>query len=203
VGVSPAPEADAIDGRTARRDRNRELVLDAVLELFVERQLLPRAQEAAERSGVSLRSVFRYYEDTDALVQAAIARHLERIAPLFEIEGVGEGTFEERVDRFVDARLRLYDAVAPTARAALVRAPVNPVIGCRFAEARVEGRERLEAMFTAELAALPDARRRTVVAALDTMLQFESVEHLSEHLALTRGEVAAVLRETLAALLPH
>jgi AcrR family transcriptional regulator len=202
VGVSTIDTAVA-DGRTARRDRNRELVLDAVLELFAEHHLLPTAQQAAERSGVSLRSVFRYYEDTDTLGQAAIARHLEHIAPLFEIEGVGEGSFDDRVTRFVDARLRLYRAVAPTARAALVRSPFNPVIARRFEQARDEGRARLEAMFAPELRSLPAARRRSVVAAADTLIQFEAVEHLSRNLGLGPRQVAEVLRTSLTALLPH
>ena len=55
------------DGRTARRDRNRDAVLDAVLDLFGEDSLAPAPAEVAERSGVSLRSVYRYYEDRDAL----------------------------------------------------------------------------------------------------------------------------------------
>ena len=33
-----------VDGRTARRDRNSDAVLDAVHELFVERQLVPTVE---------------------------------------------------------------------------------------------------------------------------------------------------------------
>ncbi len=43
------------DGRTARRDRNSDAVLDAVHELFVEGQLVPTVEEVAARSGVSTR----------------------------------------------------------------------------------------------------------------------------------------------------
>ena len=67
---------ETTDGRTARRDRNRELVLDAALELFREGHLEPTALQVAERSGLSPRSVFRYFEDTEALLRAAIARLL-------------------------------------------------------------------------------------------------------------------------------
>ena len=54
------------------------------IELFTEDQLAPNAADVAARSGVSLRSVYRYFEDLDALVRAAIARHAERVAPLLE-----------------------------------------------------------------------------------------------------------------------
>ena len=79
-----------VDGRTARRDRNRLAVLDAVLELFEEGNMNPGVHEVADRSGVSLRSVYRYFEDLDELITAAIDRHLERTRPLFVIERIGE-----------------------------------------------------------------------------------------------------------------
>ncbi len=96
-------EADTeIDGRTARRDRNRVAVLDAVLELFTEGNLTPSPDDVARRSGVSLRSVYRYVADADDLIRAAIVRHQEKVAPLFVIADLGEGSFEHRLDAFVD-----------------------------------------------------------------------------------------------------
>ena len=88
-----------IDGRTARRDRNRDLVLGAVIELFREHQLAPSVSEVARRSGVSLRSVYRYFDDFDALVRAAIDQHQTAIAPLRQIPDLGVGPLDERVVR--------------------------------------------------------------------------------------------------------
>ena len=51
----PQPDAPA-DGRTARRDRNREAVLDAVLDLFADGAIAPAPAEVAARSGVSRRA---------------------------------------------------------------------------------------------------------------------------------------------------
>jgi AcrR family transcriptional regulator len=189
------------DGRTARRDRNRELVLDAVLELFAEGHLSPAPQQVAERSGVSLRSVFRYYEDTGALLRAAMGRHLELVRPLREIPDLGVGPFDDRVERFVAAQLRLYRAIAPTARASLIRAATNDVIAERFAAARRERLEQTEAMFDPELRAMPLPRRRMTLAIVDTMFQFESVEHLHERLRLSDRKTAEALRHTLRTLL--
>jgi AcrR family transcriptional regulator len=120
-----ATEDASVDGRTARRDRNRDLVLDAVIDLFSEGTLTPSAAEVATRSGVSLRSVYRYFEDQDELVRAAIARHAERVAPLLEVSKPGVGPLDERITRFVARRMRLYEAAAPTVRATLLRAPMN------------------------------------------------------------------------------
>ncbi len=151
-----------VDGRTARRDRNRELVLDAAIELFTESDLAPDAASVAERSGVSLRSVYRYFEDHDSLVRAAIARHAERIAPLMVIPDLGVGTFDDRVARFVNQRMRAYEVAAPTARVAMLRAPNNPPLREQLERLRTTLRTQTEAMFEPELRVMdaPDRRAR-------------------------------------------
>jgi TetR/AcrR family transcriptional regulator of autoinduction and epiphytic fitness len=196
-----ATETTSVDGRTARRDRNRDLVLDAVIDLFSAGTLAPTAADVAARSGVSLRSVYRYFEDQDELVRAAIARHAERIAPLLEVSAPGEGPLEERVTRFVAARMRLYEAAAPTARATLLRAPMKHFLHERMEWARATLREQTEAMFEPELAAMPATQRRAVSAAVDTLLQFESAEHLRVRLGLSPAQTADTLRRTLTTLL--
>jgi AcrR family transcriptional regulator len=190
-----------VDGRTARRDRNRDLVLDAVLELFAEDQLAPNAADVAQRSGVSLRSVYRYYEDIDELVRAAIERHAERTAHLVEIPGLGEGPFEERVSRFITFRLSLYEAVAPTARATLLRVSGNRIMREQIEQVRERLRRQTDAMFAPELSAMPAARRRAMAAAADTLTQFESAEHLRAHLGHSPAQTAEILRRGLTALL--
>lgn len=192
---------DAVDGRTARRDRNRDLVLDAVIELFTEDQLAPNAGDVAERSGVSLRSVYRYFEDHDALVRAAIARHAERVAPLFEVPDLGEGPLETRVTRFVAARMRLYEAAAPTARAAMLRAPGNQLLRDQMDRVRERLQRQTEAMFASELTTMAPSQRRAIAATVDIMLQFESAEHLRVRLGYSAAQTTDILRRTLTALL--
>lgn len=191
----------AVDGRTARRDRNRELVLDAVIELFTEDQLAPNAADVAARSGVSLRSVYRYFEDLDELMRAAIARHAERVAPLYEVPDVGVGPIEHRITRLVSWRTRLYEAAAPTARAALQRAPANPLLREQMERVRATLRGQTEAMFAPELTTMTAAERRAALGAIDTLLQFESAEHLRVRLGYSLAQTNDILSRTLTALL--
>ncbi len=74
--------AATIDGRSARRERNRDAVLDAVIDMFTEGSLTPGPAEVAVRSGVSIRSVHRYFEDTDNMICAAMDRSRMRMVPL-------------------------------------------------------------------------------------------------------------------------
>ncbi len=189
TGVDPRD----VDGRTARRDRNRTAVLDAVLELFGEGNLDPAPEDVARRSGVSLRSVYRYVADKEDLARAAIARHVEKIADLFMIPDIGEGPLEDRIHRFVVARLKLYDAVAATYRAARLRAPHSPVIAAQLESARQRAREQLMLHFAQELDELKPTERRNVSALADALTQVETADLFR----FTRGFSSRVTRDIL------
>jgi AcrR family transcriptional regulator len=196
----------AVDGRTARRDRNRTAVLDAVLDLFAEGDLSPSATAVAERSGVSLRSVYRYFEDNEELVRSAIVRRLEVAAPLFAIPELGVGTLEARIDRFVVARVQLYDSVAPSVRATRFAAQSNPIIREQYDSNVSQMGDQAELMFAPELADLDEGRRRAVLASVDALTQLPGIEHLREHLHMSPAQTADALRRALALLLapaPH
>jgi TetR/AcrR family transcriptional regulator, regulator of autoinduction and epiphytic fitness len=198
-------EQAMIDGRTARRDRNRLAVLDAVLELFAAGDLSPSPEAVAQRSGLSLRSVYRYVADSDDLVLAAIERHLQKVGPLFAVDPPGTGSFDTRVEAFLDARMRLYLAIAPTARAAYLRTQLHPTpsseIIARLLEVRrLLLRSQLERQFAAELDGL-GGLREPVLRAADAMTQIESVDWYLTCGGYTTEETRAALSAGLRRLL--
>jgi len=173
-------ENTVLDGRTARRDRNKLAVLDAVLQLFAEGDLSPAPETVALRSGVSLRSVYRYVSDRDDLVRAAIDRHVEKVGPMFVFEAIGEGTFDDRVANFVAARLRLHNAIAPTARAAQARTrlpatPASEIIRESLHARRGLLRVQLARHFEAELTTF-GMQADAILAAADALTQIETID---------------------------
>jgi AcrR family transcriptional regulator len=173
-------EHGVIDGRTARRDRNRLAVLDAVLKLFTEGELNPTPEAVAQRAGLSLRSVYRYVSDSDDLVRAAIDRHLEKVGPMFAFEPLGVGSFDERVAAFVAARLRLHGAIGPTARAAQARTrmratPASEILRESLHARRGMLRVQLARHFEAELTTF-GAQADAVLAAADALTQIETID---------------------------
>lgn len=193
-------EPSRTDGRTARRHRNRDAVLDAVLELFSEDAASPSPDEVAARSGVSLRSVYRYFDDMESLVRAAMQRHLVRVAPLFLVDGLGEGPLAERIERQVDQRLRLFESAGPIMRAALIRSRNNDLIRDRVEHTRRNLRLQVEDMFAQELAALGPSGRDTG-AAIDVLLGFESIEHLRRHRSFSGTATRRILISAVTGLL--
>jgi AcrR family transcriptional regulator len=189
------------DGRTARRDRNRTAVIDAAIELFADGDLEPDPETVAARCGLSPRSVYRYFDDRDGLLREAIDRHLELVRPLALIPAIGEGPLDERITRFVDARLRLYEAVAPSARAARRRADTSDILRQQVERTRAGLREQVERHFAPELRALGPRRRRAVGAAVDGLCQFEGLDHYRIHRGASVAQTRTLLGDALALLL--
>jgi len=162
---SPAPH-ETVDGRRAGRERNRNAVADALLDLYQEGIISPGAQDVADRSGVSRRSLFRYFDDMDELCRVAIERHSARVSHLFEIEDLGDGPLATRIDRLVWQRAQLFEAIAPVARISRLRAPFQPIIAEELARSAALLRAQLARHFARELNSLgPEARNETLAAA--------------------------------------
>lgn len=191
----------AVDGRSARRDRNRDAVIDAAIELFDEGVLDPDPDEVADRCGLSPRSVYRYFDDREALLRAAIDRHFERVRPLTLIHAIGEGPLDERIDRFVDSRVALYEAVAPSARAARRRAETSAVVAEQVERTRRALQEQVERHFASELEVMGGGDGDAAATAVDTLCQFEGLHHCRVHRGLSISDTEACLRQALLRLL--
>ncbi len=176
-------------------------MLDAVLDLFAEGSLSPSPPDVAVRSGVSLRSVYRYYEDRDALVRAAIGRNLERLAPLLRLREPADGSLGTRLERLAGHRLDLYEAAAPTMRAARIAAPRSALVAERVELSRSLLRSEIEAVVAPELGGLGPVAHREAIDPLDVLFGFESLEHLRATLGRSRSVTARTLVNTARAVL--
>jgi AcrR family transcriptional regulator len=189
----------AADGRRARRERNSDRVVEALLELINEGVVWPSAQEVADRAEVSLRSVFRYFDDLDDLLELAMDRQLERTKALFEPPARAE-TLQGRIDKMVAARLDMYDALGNLARALRTRGAVHPKVAEAYAKRRVRLRGTIQSYLVEDLAALgPD--EPVVVEGLLLLLSFEGLDMLADIQGLSRSQAADVLRHAMRRML--
>lgn len=186
-----------VDGRRLRRERNVAAVIDAVLAMFEDEALTPTIERAAERSGLSLRSVYRYFPDPESLTQAAIDELWRRGQVVAHLSAIGEGSFEKRVIEFAEMRVRLYEHVGPGYRAGRLRAPSSVRIRDDLERTRRTLTDQFDLQFRTELDALPSelwaARRMTA----DVMSQFEVIDLLRRTRRLTVQETIDVVADAI------
>jgi len=198
MSTNPAPPTD---GRRARRDSNREVVLDAVLELFGEGVVNPTPEIVAARVGLSPRSVYRYVASRDDLLRAAIDRHVARLTPLLALDAIGQGPLAARVAALIEQRLALYAAVAQTNPVSRALALRNEVIAARLAEGMDVLREQVANHFAPELQHLPVNERRATLDALDALVQIETLHYFTATLGRSSRETRELLSRSLLSLL--
>ena len=190
-----------VDGRSLRRERNREAVIESFLALVREGNFDPGGAEIAERAGVSHRSVFRYFDDLADLMRTAIGRELQRDLPLGVIDNVGEGTFSDRLERLVDARLAMFDKVHGIATVTRLRSATIPSLNVEFAAITSQFRPVMERHFAVELGRFPASKRNTIADATQVLLSWDAYDlhrrlyaHDADHIrASTITAVTALL----------
>ena len=190
-------ETETVDGRHLRRERNIAAVLDAVLEMFEEESLTPTIERAAERSGLSLRSVYRYFPDPESLTQAAIDELWRRARPAAHLSRIGEGPFEGRVVEFAAMRVRLYDQVGHGFRAGRLHAPRSVRIREDLERTRRVLTRQFDQQFATEIDELDAGIRMPRRATGDIMSQFEAVDLLRRTRRLTVAESVEVVAEAI------
>jgi AcrR family transcriptional regulator len=161
------------DGRSLRRERNRDSVIEALLDLVREGNMDPGGAEIAERAGVSHRSVFRYFDDLGDLIRTAIDTELKRSQALGTIEDIGQGSLEHRVQVLVDTRLRMFDYTHGIVSLARVRAFALPDIDAQFSQLTLIAREQLREHIAPELAAVPEADRESFLDTVQCLVSWD------------------------------
>jgi len=188
---------EQVDGRRLRREQNREAVIDALVALFEEGSYTPSSGEIAERAGISPRSLFRYFDDVDDLNRAAVERHVSTHRALFEPGLDADAPTPEKIRAFVEARVRLHEAVAPGARAARLSAHRSEVVAQQLHDTRIFLRRQVERVFACELA----GDRAALLPAVDELCSFEAYEFLRTGHRMSRPKATAAITAALHKLL--
>ena len=161
--------------RTPASTRRRVRALDAFIDLVLEGNLPPTTQQVAERAGISMATLFRYFETLDVMRRDAALRMLERF-PLLHVSDVGEGPLRERIERFAAIRVALWEKVHLLAR--LQRSVVlqDPDAAQMIDFVRGVMADEVREHFAPELRGLTSALRDDAVALIASLTSVESWE---------------------------
>lgn len=193
---------DKPDRRRLRAERSTEAVIDAMLDLYRAGVLWPSAADIALRSGVSERTVYRLFDDLEALATATIERQTARVRHLFAPPD-RSGSVDQRIGMLAAQRMTLYEEIAPVVRAGRLRLARSAAVRSGFEARRQLLRRQVERQFQPELDALPLPERVELLAALDLAAGIEALEFLRHIEGLSVEAAQAVVIRTLRALVAN
>ena len=164
-------------------------MVEAALDLVDEGVMDPSIEQLTERSGLSARSIFRYFEGLDDLRRAVIRSHFERLQPMLASIDTGDGSLETRLKKFVDARLKFNEGIAGPARTARMRSHFAPVIAEDIQHYRQVLDSAVRKQFAPELKARSKAEAEDLIALIDTMVSFDSWDLLTRDHGKSRAQI--------------
>jgi AcrR family transcriptional regulator len=191
---------DPVDGRHLRRATNRQQVVEAVLSLVDEGAVWPPAGEIAERAGVSMRSIFRYFDDLDDLWNAAVAASVERNGHLLTLPERAP-TLAGRVEQMIDHQLAFHCTFAPLARALLTRSALSPSMDRMVRGIRRQRVLMIQEFFADDLMTLDAQHRRAAADTVVALLSHENLDLQLSKLHRSAGELRESLQLGLTAVL--
>lgn len=189
----------AIDGRRARRERGRSAVIDAVFELAEEGKIPVTAELVADRSGVSVASIFRYFDGLDDLQLQTYRRFRERFAPL--LGAIGAGPRADRIAALVQSRLDLYEQAGPMMALGRLRALEHAPLLEASAETKAALADQVRTTFEPETRGTSPGRVAELVAVIDAFTSVEAWDVMRKTHARSRSQIATSWRHGLEALI--
>jgi AcrR family transcriptional regulator len=100
------------DGRRRRGNTSRARIVDALLQLISEGTLTPGAARVAELAGVSLRTVFRHFDEMETLYKEIAGSIQKRVHPTL-FRPYRSETWKGRLLEMIDRRIDLYESILP------------------------------------------------------------------------------------------
>lgn len=189
-----------VDGRTARAERTRTLIVDAHLGLIADGELKPTARQVTERAGVSPRTLWGHFADMEAVMAASSQRQLEGqdAAALPMDPGL---PLQRRLEDYARHRAAVLEVLAPLARAADVQRPFSPVLQQNLRGNLARIRAEAESAFAPELDRFAPAAREQAVLALTVAADWATWQLLRHYLDRSVAEATSVLRAAVAGIL--
>ena len=176
----------------ARSQERVDLILDTAAELIAEVGYETVTTNAiAERAGISIGSLYRYFPDKDAILRGLSVRHLERVREIYGqvfAEDMAHLPLEVVIDRIVDPFVELHLA-CPAFKQILLGSDVSADIAAASEELDGEIIERMAVVLQQAASDMDEQRARLVatvckaeVKALLSLITHDSDDDLRDQI---------------------
>lgn len=199
--AQPLHKPPRVDGRRLRSERTKQLIIEAFLALLRDDPTMPTAQQIAERAGYSVRSIFERFPDLVALRVAATDYALAQALALAPARHV-DGDRATRIRSQVETRAFTCERGIALWRVLISSDDNSGELKVRIKRARETAISRMELMYKAELATLPEDERRQVLISLEALTDIESWARMRELHGLSFEEACTVWINAVERLLP-
>lgn len=165
--------------RTTKRppvSERRAHAIETHLDLILEGHLPPTIEQVASRSGISVPTLFRYFQNLDELLMDSAVQCAKRYRHLYQVPNIGVGSLDERIRRFAGVNVDLWEEIHFLARLLRSGALRKPDAAQILAFGRKVMADQVRAHFDTELRALSPAHREDAVATIATLTSVESWE---------------------------
>ena len=172
-------QIESIDGRRKRSARSRAAIITATLTLLDNGNLTPTAKQIAEEAGVGLRSLFRHFEDMDALLEAVDAQIRQHYESMFLLPKP-DGDLEARLFDYINVLSNAFERLKRPMLSTQFQMWQSKALQKNWARNQHRLRNHLE-KWVPELHALPQAQREAVHA----VTSFDMWHRLRHHQSLS------------------
>ena len=189
--------ASAVDGRSLRRERNRQDIVDALLGLIENGETEISAALIASKAGLSERSIFRYFDDVNDLYRSVCDLAFSKEIEYALIDDAGVGSLDTKIENFVNQRVRIYtmnEKIAPAARSFAFK---NPIIKNQLVVGRKLLRTQIIKHFSEELSAFDKQQQQVAVAIIDSLTTFEYYDMMRSDQRMSVQAIKSVLTESI------
>jgi AcrR family transcriptional regulator len=184
-------ETPQLDGRRARSRSSRSKIVEAMLHLVGNGDVAPSAARVADIAGVGLRTVFRHFDDMDALYREMSAVIEERVLPIIAQPLTGSN-WKAKMSEIADRRAIVFETILPYRISANLKRFQSSYLMQdyqRLLKAEADGIEAL----------LPDSVKKDTVGmrGLNVILSFQTWRLLRHDQGLTNDDARHVIKRLL------
>ena len=186
---SDSPRPPKVDGRRERSAASRRQILTAMIDLVESGQPSPTAETVAARAGVSLRTVFRHFEEMEKLHLEIAAVVFERVRPILD-RPFTTREWPDSLAESIQRRSEFFEIMAPFKTAIDVHRHRSRAIAAQHRRLTVMSRDLLAASVPSPLLA-----DREKFELLSLLMSLEAWQRLREQQGLSVEESRqAILR---------
>lgn len=176
-----------VDGRRERGRSSHKRIVEAMMELIVGGDLAPSAARVAEEAGIGLRTVFRHFDDMDALYAEITATITEQVMPIVSAP-YPDQDWRANVRDLVRRRVRVFETTLPFRLAANIKRYQSPFLMGQYGKVVMLERDLLLRLLPGDV--LTD---RIGVEALCAALSFQNWRVLRHDQGLSAEEAGTVM----------